>query len=542
MRAFLCVIASTFAAFAVFAQTADPPPRFMAADVHPSPLTGIQVARGPYMSGARYDVRNATMVDLIVRAYGVNADKVLDGPSWLEYDRFDVSALMPPKSSAADAKLMLQGLLKDRFQLAIRSDNRPLSAYALTAPKGKQKLKENDGSGETGCKMTVDQPRPTDLAVGVAPIIALSYACRNMTMTAFAEGLTGMTLAQQFIGTNPVQDKTGLEGMWDFNFKYNLPQPANSPGDAITLQDALDKQVGLKLEQQTISLPVLVVEKVNRTASPNAPDVTKQIPASPTEFEVATIKPFAPSSGPMFLGVRMQPGGRVEVSGLPLKNLVQQAWSVQNDAIVGAPKWMETDRYDIVAKLPENGAAPAPNTPVDIDTVYLMVRALLADRFKLAAHFEDRPMTAYTLTAPKPKLKKADETTRTKWTDSNSPIFLNGSVPSRSIKFQNMSMAQLAGKLQFLAGTYIHAPVMDGTGLEGSYDFTLTFSPIAPAQLATMLARPADANGANAAADPIGGVSLFEALEKQLGLKLVEQKRPVTVLVIDHIEEKPTDN
>src|SRR5580698_398729 len=149
MRAFLCVIASTFAAFAVFAQTADPPPRFMAADVHPSPLTGIQVARGPYMSGARYDVRNATMVDLIVRAYGVNADKVLDGRSWLEYDRFDVSALMPTKSSAADAKLMLQGLLKDRFQLAIRSDNSRLSVHALTAPKGKQKLEENGGSAET---------------------------------------------------------------------------------------------------------------------------------------------------------------------------------------------------------------------------------------------------------------------------------------------------------------------------------------------------------------------------------------------------------
>jgi uncharacterized protein (TIGR03435 family) len=248
------------------------------------------------------------------------------------------------------------------------------------------------------------------------------------------------------------------------------------------------------------------------------------------------------------MGIRMQPGGRVEISGLPLKLLVQQAWGVQADSIINAPKWMETDRYNVVAKVPGNGALPAPNAPVDTDSVYIMLRALLADRFKLAVHFEDRPVTAYTLTASKPKLKKADPATRTKWSDANGngPVFFNGSsVPSRTIKFQNMSMAQLAGKLQFLAGNYIHSPVMDATGLDGGYDFTLTFSLIAPAQLATMLAnRPPDAAGAAgaAAADPIGGVSLFEAVEKQLGLKLVEQKRPVSILVIDHIEQQPTDN
>ena len=105
-----------------------------------------------------------------------------------------------------------------------------------------------------------------------------------------------MVLAQQFIGTNPVQDKTGLEGKWDFNFKYTLPV-IGGPGDGTTLPDALDKQLGLKLEQQTISLPVIVVEKANRP-SPNEPDVAKKIPPSPTEFEVATIKPFAPDRQP----------------------------------------------------------------------------------------------------------------------------------------------------------------------------------------------------------------------------------------------------
>jgi uncharacterized protein (TIGR03435 family) len=546
VRTILRITVSTFAACAAFGQTDARSPRFEAADVHPSRST-IQFARGPFVSGAgRYDFRNATLVDLIVRAYDVTADKVLEGPNWLEYDRFDLSARIPSKTSVADAKLMLQALLADRFQLVMRKEERPLSAYALTAPKGKQKLKEADGSGDTGCRLSLDQPRRSDAAPAVPQALTVSYACRNMTMAAFAQGMTGMALAPQFIGNNPVQDKTGLEGKWEFTFKYTLPGTA-AGGDAITLPDALDKQLGLKLEQQTLTLPVFVVEKASRP-SPNEPDVAQKIPVYPTEFEVATIKPFVPptpgaAAGPIAIGIRMQPGGRVEISGLTLKQLMQQAWGIQNDSIVDAPKWMDTDRYSIIAKVPGDAAQSVPNTPMDIDSVFKMLQALLADRFKLAVHFEDRSMTAYTLTAPKPKLKKADPATRTKWTNSNVPIILNGSsAPSTTIKFQNMSMAQLAEKLQFLAGTYIHTPVIDATRLEGGYDFTLTFSPIAPALLAT-LARPPDATGAaGAAADPIGGVTLFEAVEKQLGLKLVEQKRPVSVLVIDHIDQQPADN
>lgn len=158
-------------------------------------------------------------------------------------------------------------------------------------------------------------------------------------------------------------------------------------------------------------------------------------------------------------------------------------------------------------------------------------------------------MTAYTLTAPKPKLKKADPASRTKWSDgTNGPVFVSGASRMRTVKFQNMSMAQLAQALQYIAGNYIHSPVNDATGMEGGYDFTLTFSLITPTQLATMGARgPAPPPGGGdagitAAAEPVSSTSIFEAVEKQLGLKLVEEKRPVPVLVIDHIEQKPTDN
>ena len=186
MRTFRCMTVSTLAACALSGQAPGASLRFQVADVHPSRVTAAQAARGPFMSGARYDLRNATIVDLIVKAYDVTPDKVVEGPSWLEYDRFDVSATMPPKTSVADAKLMLQALLAERFDLAIRKEVRPLPAYVLTAPKGKQKLKEADGSGDTGCRVSLDQPRPADPAAGVPSAPTISYTCRNMTMAAFA--------------------------------------------------------------------------------------------------------------------------------------------------------------------------------------------------------------------------------------------------------------------------------------------------------------------------------------------------------------------
>jgi uncharacterized protein (TIGR03435 family) len=107
-----------------------------------------------------------------------------------------------------------------------------------------------------------------------------------------------------------------------------------------------------------------------------------------------------------------------------------------------------------------------------------------------------------------------------------------------------MTMAQLAEDLQRMAPGYIHNPVVDATGLEGAYDFTLSFTPIG--LLMGGRGRGGDAGppagGAPAASDPTGGLSLFDAVNKQVGLKLEMHKRTMPVLVIDHVEEKPTDN
>jgi uncharacterized protein (TIGR03435 family) len=114
-----------------------------------------------------------------------------------------------------------------------------------------------------------------------------------------------------------------------------------------------------------------------------------------------------------------------------------------------------------------------------------------------------------------------------------------------------MTMAQFAEKLKTIAPGYIHSPVLDATGLEGGYDFTLSFSPVGLTQAGggggagrggAQPGPPTPADAPAAASDPNGAVTLFEAIDKQLGLKLQAQKRPVSILVIDHVEQKPIEN
>jgi len=104
-------------------------------------------------------------------------------------------------------------------------------------------------------------------------------------------------------------------------------------------------------------------------------------------------------------------------------------------------------------------------------------------------------------------------------------------------------MTQFAERLQSLASGYLQSPVLDATGLEGGWDFTLNFSGAGMVQGGGGR-RGGDGSGAAGvdASDPGGGLSLFDAIEKQLGLKLQPQKRQVSVLVIDRIERKPVDN
>jgi uncharacterized protein (TIGR03435 family) len=143
-------------------------------------------------------------------------------------------------------------------------------------------------------------------------------------------------------------------------------------------------------------------------------------------------------------------------------------------------------------------------------------------------------------------MAKADPANRTAYKEgpaAGQPDLRN-QVLQRMVTVRNMTMDQFAENLQRIANGYIRVPVENKTGLDGAYDFTLTFSGIGlvNAGRGGRGDGPGAGPGGDAAGDPSGALSLFDAVNKQLGLKLEMRKRPMKVLVIDSVEEKPADN
>jgi len=359
-----------------------------------------------------------------------------------------------------------------------------------------------------------------------------------MTMAAFAE--LSHQMAGGYVGDHPVVDSTKLEGTWDFDIKWTGRGQLTAAGaDGISFFDAVDKQLGLKLELKDSPLPVIVVDKVNQKPTENLPGIGQSLPAAPTEFEVADIKPSP--AGETNQSGGFQPGGRIDVRAFPLKQLFQLAWeippNISGDLLVGAPKWMDSDRFDMVAKAPSTGPTSANAPPVDYDTLVTMLRTLLVDRFKIATHMENQQATVYALVVPKgePKLKKADDSDRAGCKQSSGPTNPNG-TPTILWTCKNTTMTQLAENLALWAPAYVDHPIVDATGLQGGWNFALSWTPrgslSGPAQ-------PANAAGGVAGALDPGGLSAFEAVEKQLGLKLEVQKHAIPVTVIDKVEKLP---
>ena len=481
---------------------------FSLADVHAvAPNAASRTLEVP--QSGRFEMHGATMVDLIRTAWGIDADRVIGGPNWLESDRFDVIAQAAAGSTDDAMHLMLRTLLVDRFSLVSHEDRRELPAFVLTVAKAGERMKKSEDAAESAC--TAQQGAYN------------TYICHNMTMAALAEFLPQSAPAY-FRGTLLV-DQTHLEEGWDFTIKWTSRGQVTAAGsDGISLFDGVEKQLGLHIELGKAPLPVVVVDRVNEKPAENPPGISEKLPQAPKEFEVATIKPSAPGT---MQGKLTWRGGRVDIQNISLRNLVTFSWDVPNDdRIAGLPAFAENDHYDVTAKAPA-GAGD------DLDTIRIMMQALLKDRFKIASHEEKRPVEVLLLEAQKPKLKKADPANRSRCQNVASTSL----VLVRSVECQNTTMEQLAAWIGGNVGGYIRGrAVLDSTALEGSWDFTFGFSN------AAMAARPGAAPGVDGQpADPNGAVTLFDALEK-LGLKLETAKRPMPVMVIDHIEQRPAEN
>ena len=518
------------------------PATFDIADVHVSPKTMNARMSGGVLRGARFEMKQATMVDLVRIAYALDADKVLGGPSWVELDRFDVLAKAPARTPPEAANLMLQALLADRFKLVVRPDTKPMPAFALSLGKGKPKMKEADGSGEPGCR---PQPQTAPPAPGETPQI--HYSCRNVTMDTFV--MQVHNYANGYL-TRPAINSTGLSGSWDFDLTWTGRGNLVAAGSAgISLFDAIDKQLGMKMEPKDVPTPVIQIVSVNRTPTENPPGVTTALPPPPpAEFEVADIKPSAPGATGGRLG--LQPSGRLDAENIPLKTFILLAWNINGeDTIADVPKFAESQNFDIIAKASTGGPGDVPQ--MDLDTVRLMLQNLLKDRFKLAVHTEERQVNGYVLTSVKPKLQKADPSGRTGCkspppgsADSKDPRLTNP-VLNAYFVCQNVTMAQFAEQLSSYANGYLTIPLLDQTGLTDAYDLTLSWSGIGVFRGGGIPGQPAGqaaGGAADGASEPNGAISLMEAASRQLGLKMEMQKHPLPILVVDHLEQNPTEN
>ena len=231
-----------------------------------------------------------------------------------------------------------------------------------------------------------------------------------------------------------------------------------------------------------------------------------QSPASLPTFEAASVKPN--KSGDRNVSIRRSPG-RFTTTNTTLKMLITFAYDIRGHQLSGGPSWLDSDRYDIVAKA--EGADPSEAQ------LKQMVQALLADRFQLTIHREMKEMPVYALVVGKngSKLHQAEGT---------GPQMRMG---RGQLTAQKVSLELFAKQL----ATQLGRSVIDSTGLKGDFDFKLEWTPDAnqPMGLKEGVDGPAPADSS--------GPTIFTAVQEQLGLKLEAQKGPVELLVIDRAEK-----
>jgi uncharacterized protein (TIGR03435 family) len=522
--------------------------KFEIADVHISTTSHSYAQNfGGVLRGGKYVDRDATMLNLIEAAYGATEDTISGGPGWVNSDLFDVIGKVPDGTTVTTANLMLQALLADRFGLVIRKATSPVPRYVLSVGKGGSKMKAASGSGKPGCQQNQQGPPPGG---GGPPDPAsqpnIQVACHDLTPQDIADNLHQM--AGGYLD-HDVIDSTNLEGAFDFDLEWTGRGALAAKGaDGISIFDAVDKQLGLKLEVRNVDLPSLVIESVKRKPTDNPPNIATSLVLSQARFEAASVKPADPDR-PM-RGI-LYTGGSQMKSGGTLRDLISMALqispNVAADMVVGLPKSADSLRWDITAKVPSTGEG-APNVvngrplPPPLSVALEMLRGLLIDQFEMKTHTENREVTVYALTlgSGKPKLTQAPESERSGCKPDPSAPKPATNIPLM-IGCKNTSMAELAELLQRQAGSYIDHPVVDGTGLDGGWDFVVGWTPGKLLQAAGP-PNPNQTSGRTVtdAMDP-GGMSAFEAVERELGLKLVKQKRSIPVVVVDHVDEKPVE-
>lgn len=511
-------------------------------------------------NGGCFSATNLPLLDLIRFAYKLTDSETnlmqAAAPKWISTDHFDIEAKSENHSPSKDQmRLMVRSLLMSRFNLKVHSDMRdmPVLAMVLARP------------GKFGPQL---RPHPVDgpacLNLKSAPTAQLSKDAKGTVDGGYPAVCGGLVdageaevpshvrigardvplrmLASNITLDRPLVDQTGLHGNFDFFFEWgadpaigsDAPTARNAPGT--TLEEALRDQLGIKLVRRTARIEVLVIDHVEHptpqddapapatTPAATVPARTQPpAPAKPLNFEVVSIRENRSGNSSETFGFPPD-SDRFRASNAYLVQLIEFAYGIQNPnpfdspRVIGLPGWASSNRYDIEGKI----------APADIGKLHdltpeqrmLLLKPLLSDRFRLQAHFENRQQPGFDLVV----LQNHKGSAGLNVSDGEEPPtapdvglrLRGGSVTAHAV-----AMSSLAQFLQ----TQVAQPVIDRTGLHGTYDFHLTYAP-----------RSEDRDAA-----PSAGPSIFTAVQEQLGLRLVPRKEIVSVLVIDHID-RPTEN
>lgn len=249
-------------------------------------------------------------------------------------------------------------------------------------------------------------------------------------------------------------------------------------------------------------------------------------------FEVVSVKPNKSGNG---FELAFTPNG-FTTTNMPLQPVIVNAYNLRDQKLIadgqlipGGPGWINSDRYDIRAKMSDSEIRELNQLGVDQQLAQkrLMLQSMLADRFKLKVHRVTRQAPCYALVIGKngSRLKEA------KLID---PALPDGKMHAQpgAVMAQGVSLAQLV----FVLTGPLNCPLVDKTGLAGKYDFTFHYSPDEISS--PMVERPeAQQESASGVSEP----SLFTAVREQLGLRLIPTTVPVDGIVIDHVE-RPSEN
>jgi bla regulator protein BlaR1 len=528
---------------------------YEAVSVRPSKSTPAETPNAEFRPDG-FTATNVTLQMLIQQAYGVEAYQISGAPEWLNRYRYDVEAEVA--GSLADElrkgdvnqliveqRPMLLEALAERFRLAVHRETKELPAYALVPAENGPKLH----------RATPGDTYPDGLKDGLGN--GHGELMRMLRGQMIGQGVPVELLVKELsreLGRT-VLDRTGLAGNYDFTLQWSdgrvIPRDyiveSGSPGSVSngsriderafassqsahfsgpSIFAALHDQLGLELvesNEKTSAAQILVIDHVEKPVE--AQSQNAHAPAS--SFQSVSVKanttntPMAGFSikGKDFSAAIFKPDGFM-ATNYTLHQFIRLAYGVQDSQIVSGPDWLNSEKYDVDARLDRSvvdelnrmGAEQGNSARLR------MIQSLLADHFKLALHRETKELPVYVLVVgdggPRLQTAKAGDTypDGMKRPDGR-PVGTGYFEPEKGkVIFQGRPLSSL---VQYLSDR-LGRTVVDNTGLAGNYDFALQWAPTSPG-----------------ASSP----SIMEAVQEQLGLRLEAQTTETEVIVIDRAEK-----